>query len=151
MACSTIPASHGRSRRLPAQPETKARNASSSSPSRATSSGSGSSGQPVITADPTLVDMASSTVDITTPDGVADAYFASPDGAGDHPGVLLIMDAFGLRPRIEEMADRIAAQGYVVLAPNVFYRAGRTPLFDVPDLTDADARAAFFEQIRPLM
>jgi len=27
----------------------------------------------------------------------------------------------GLRPRIEEMADRIAAQGYVVLAPNVFY------------------------------
>ena len=34
------------------------------------------------------------------------------------------MDAFGLRPRIEEMAQRIADWGYVVLAPNVFYRDG---------------------------
>ena len=95
--------------------------------------------------------MASSTIDVPTPDGVADAYLSRPDDDGTHPGVLLIIDAFGLRPRIEEMADRIAAEGYVVLAPNVFYRDGRAPLFDVPDLTDADARAAFFEQVRPLM
>ena len=41
-----------------------------------------------------------------------------------HPGVLFMIDGIGLRPRIEEMADRIAAQGYVVLAPNAFYGAG---------------------------
>ena len=40
------------------------------------------------------------------------------------PGVLFYIDAIGLRPQIEKMADRIASWGYVVLAPNVFYRDG---------------------------
>ena len=82
----------------------------------------------------------SSAVQIQTPDGVANAYLARPDDE-PHRGVLLLMDAYGLRPVIEEMADRIAADGYVVLAPNVFYRAGRSPV--TPD-TD-------FQEIRPLM
>jgi carboxymethylenebutenolidase len=38
--------------------------------------------------------------------------------------VLFYMDAFGIRPQIEQMAERIARWGYVVLAPNVFHRAG---------------------------
>jgi len=91
------------------------------------------------------------TADIPTPDGTADAYLSRPDEDGGHPAVLFVMDAFGLRPRIEEMADRIAERGYVVLAPNVFYRAGRAPLFEVPDLTDPDKRSAFFQTVRPLM
>jgi carboxymethylenebutenolidase len=95
-------------------------------------------------------------VDIETPDGVADAYLTRPDDGGRHPGgrhpgVLLIMDAFGLRPRIEEMADRVAERGYAVLAPNVLYRAGRAPVLPMPDLTDDDARAEFFREARPLM
>lgn len=93
--------------------------------------------------------MPGSIVDVETEDGVADAYLARPDDDEAHPGVLFIMDAFGLRPRIEEMADRIAEQGYVVLAPNVFYRAGRAPIFEMPD---PDTRASFFQQtLRPLM
>jgi carboxymethylenebutenolidase len=94
--------------------------------------------------------MAGTTVDITTPDGVADAYISQPDD-DPHPGVLLIMDAYGLRPTIEEMADRIAADGYVVLAPNVFYRAGRAPVLPMPDMSDPDARASFFQSLRPLI
>ena len=61
------------------------------------------------------------------------------------------MDAFGLRPRIEEMADRIAAEGYVVLAPNIFYRAGRAPVLPMPEAGDAEARSAFFGEARKLM
>jgi carboxymethylenebutenolidase len=87
-------------------------------------------------------------VEVETADGVADAHLARPQGDGPHPAVLFVMDAFGLRPRIEAMADRIAAQGYVVLAPNVFYRAGRAP---VPDVTDPGARAGFMDAVRPLM
>ena len=93
--------------------------------------------------------MQSETIELRTADGVADAYLAQPDD-GEHPAVLFIMDAFGLRPRIEEMADRIAERGYVVLAPNVFYRAGRAPALDLPDPGDPGARSSFMQKVRPL-
>jgi carboxymethylenebutenolidase len=89
-------------------------------------------------------------VDISAPDGVADAYLARPDEA-PHPGVLFIMDIYGLRPTLAEMVERIASFGYVVLAPNVLYRAGRSPVLALPDPSDADARAAFFRSVRPLV
>jgi carboxymethylenebutenolidase len=95
--------------------------------------------------------MPTSTVDVKTPGGVADAYLSRPDGDGPHPAVLLMMDAFGLRPRIAEMAERIAEQGYVVLAPNLFHRAGRTPVVALPDMSDPDQRARFMAAVRPLM
>src|SRR4051812_11306292 len=95
--------------------------------------------------------MPSSTVEIRTPDGVAEAYLTYPDDGDRHPGVLFMMDAFGLRPRVEEMADRIAERGYAVLAPNLFYRAGRAPVLPFPDMSEEGARAEFFKGVRPLM
>jgi carboxymethylenebutenolidase len=65
--------------------------------------------------------------------------------------VLFLMDAFGLRGRIEEMADRIAARGFVVLAPNVLYRAGKSENMQMPDLTDPAQRDPFFARLRPAM
>jgi carboxymethylenebutenolidase len=93
----------------------------------------------------------SSTVDVKTPDGVAEAYLTRPDGEGAHPPVLFIMDAIGLRPRIEEMCNRIAERGYVVLAPNVFYRAGRAPVVPLPDFKKQQNRGHFMQAIRPLI
>lgn len=95
--------------------------------------------------------MSGKAVDVVTQDGVADAYLAAPDDGERHPAVLLIMDALGLRPQIEEMADRIAERGYVVLAPNVFYRHGRAPLVEIPDLTDDAQRQEYFGQIMPMI
>lgn len=95
--------------------------------------------------------MSSKTIDIKTPEGVADAYLSQPDSDRRAPAVLLIMDAIGLRPQIERMADRIAARGFVVLAPNMFYRAGRAPVVDLPDLADPGTRGSLFAQIRPMM
>ena len=94
--------------------------------------------------------MQSSTVEISTANELADAYLARPDER-PHPGVLFIMDAYGLRPTIDAMVDRIAADGYVVLAPNVFYRAGRAPVLSLPDLTDPDERTRFFQSVRPVI
>jgi carboxymethylenebutenolidase len=94
--------------------------------------------------------MAGEMIDVTTGDGVADAYLARRDD-GDHPAVLLVMDAYGLRPQIERMADRIAEQGFVVLAPNVFYRTGRSPVVSLEGLDDPDQRSAVFERVMPLV
>jgi carboxymethylenebutenolidase len=95
--------------------------------------------------------LTTSTVDIPTADGTADAYLAAPEKRGRHPGVLLYMDAFGLRPRLEEMAQRLAGHGYVVLVPNVFYRQGRAPLVDTGNLMDPDVRGSMFTVLRPWM
>jgi carboxymethylenebutenolidase len=88
-------------------------------------------------------------IDIATEDGVADAYLSRPDDER-HPGVLLLMDAFGLRPQIEHMADRIAEHGFVVLAPNLFYRAGRSPLVDLTGIEDPGKRDEIFAKVMPL-
>ena len=82
------------------------------------------------------------TIEISTPDGTAEAYLSGRSG---EPGVLFYVDAIGLRPQIEEMADRIASWGYVVLAPHVFYRDGSAAdLAPQGDLRDRGAREAFF-------
>ena len=70
-----------------------------------------------------------SDVDVTTPDGICDAVFIHP-AAGAYPGVLIWHDSPGLRPVMRDLGKRIAAEGYSVLVPNLFYRAHRAPVFD---------------------
>lgn len=89
-------------------------------------------------------------VDVPTKDGIADSYLVVPEG-GPHPGVLFFEDAFGLRPRLFEMVDRIAAQGYAVLAPNILYRGGSCPQFDLAALQDPEQRGALFGKIMPFI
>jgi carboxymethylenebutenolidase len=87
--------------------------------------------------------MLRTTIEIEAGHGVAEAYVTRPD-ENSHPGVLLYMDAFGLRPRIYEMADRIASWGFVVMAPNAFYRHGTIEDLAVQgDLNDPAYRDEF--------
>jgi carboxymethylenebutenolidase len=90
-------------------------------------------------------------VDVPTEDGVADAYLVVPEGEGPFPGVLFYMDAFGLRPRLYEMAERIAERGYAVLAPNLFYRSSRSPVVDTSNLADPEERGRVFGLLMPMM
>ena len=85
-------------------------------------------------------------IQIPAGDGTAEAYLAHPAGT-PKGGVLFFMDAIGLRPRIAEMADLIASWGYLVLAPNVFYRdTDVETLRPKADLRIAEERARFFEE-----
>ncbi|MEC5192018.1 MULTISPECIES: dienelactone hydrolase family protein [unclassified Arthrobacter] len=83
-------------------------------------------------------------IEIPAADGTAEALVARPSaGSGPFPGVILYMDAFGLRPRIQDMAQRIADWGFVVLAPNVFYREGTAAeLAPDLDMTTPEGREA---------
>jgi carboxymethylenebutenolidase len=95
--------------------------------------------------------MQTTTVQVPAPDGTADAFLVRPEGDGPFPGVLLFMDAFGLRPRLAEMAGRIAERGYAVLVPNLLYRSGRPPLVDPAELADPEKRGAAFGRLKPMM
>ncbi|MFJ4785324.1 dienelactone hydrolase family protein [Streptomyces sp. NPDC088794] len=88
-------------------------------------------------------------VDIPTRDGTADAYLAAPGDGAPHPAVLFYMDGFGLRPHLKSMADRLAAAGYTVLVPNVFYRAGRAPLVELPAFINPVERPELLAALRP--
>ena len=89
-------------------------------------------------------------VDIDAADGTADAVFVHPASGGPHPGVLLYMDAYGIRPALEAHAARLAAGGYCVLVPNVFYRTGRSPVLEnLEQLMQSEDRSALFAQLGP--
>jgi carboxymethylenebutenolidase len=83
-----------------------------------------------------------SEVNVTTPDGAADCYFAHP-ASGTAPGVLMWPDIFGLRPAFRQMGKRLAESGYSVLVVNPFYRVKKAP-------TAAAGAATPIEQVRPL-
>ena len=104
---------------------------------------------------------------ITTPDGTCAVTFATPEGDGPWPGVVMYPDAGSRRPVFVEMAEKLAGYGYAVLVPDVYYRAGEYAPFDLntafsdpdertrvmsmmkavtPELMAADA-AAFFDYL----
>jgi carboxymethylenebutenolidase len=75
--------------------------------------------------------MSSTTHTIQTRDGQPRAWLFQPDASpGPWPAVLVYHDGRGIRPAVFEIAERIARGGYVVLLPDLFYRAGA---YDAPD------------------
>jgi carboxymethylenebutenolidase len=77
-------------------------------------------------------------------DGTAiNAYFSRPAATGRYPGVVVIMEAFGLIDHIKDVARRFAEQGYLALAPDMYTREGSPDpsnmdsvlktMFSVPD------------------
>lgn len=101
---------------------------------------------------------------VATTDGTCPVTLAVPDGHGPWPAVIMYPDAGGTRPTCVDMAVELAALGYVVLVPDVYYRSGdwapfqmetvfsdsseRQRLFSMiasvtPDVMEADARALF--------
>ncbi|MBT2187779.1 dienelactone hydrolase family protein [Sphingobium nicotianae] len=84
-------------------------------------------------------------VTVKTPDGQADAALFHPAGKGPWPAVLMWPDIMGLRPVFREMGRRLAAQGYVVLVPNPFYRsATATAVSAGADFSTPEGRQKLF-------
>lgn len=73
--------------------------------------------------------MAKRTIEIETEDGTAKAGLFRP-AASAKAGIILYMDAFGPRPALDEMAERLAGQGYAVLVPDLLYRNAPYGPFD---------------------
>jgi carboxymethylenebutenolidase len=63
-------------------------------------------------------------IDITSRNGPIPSFAVCPDGPGSYPGIVLYMDAPGIREELRNLARRIAKQGYVCLLPDLYYRLG---------------------------
>jgi carboxymethylenebutenolidase len=81
--------------------------------------------------------LAKQDISIQTQDGTAKAGLFRPSQP-TAAGVILYMDAFGPRPALDAMAERLAGEGYVVFVPDLFYRFG--------DYGPFDAKTAFSEE-----
>jgi carboxymethylenebutenolidase len=57
------------------------------------------------------------------------AYFSQPETTGKVPGVIVIMEAFGVNKHIQEVTDNLFKEGFVAVAPVLYHRLGSNPLF----------------------
>lgn len=76
---------------------------------------------------------------LDTSDGPMRAFCCSPADPGDgpRPAVLLLMEAFGLTSHIRDVARRIAREGYVVLAPDLYHREPGQRTFGYDEVEEA--------------
>lgn len=80
------------------------------------------------------MEIKSEAVRIGTGEGEMPCHLGRPAAAGRYPGVIVVMEAFGLNRQIKAVAERLAGEGYVTLAPDLYYRFGSpvVPYGDVP-------------------
>jgi carboxymethylenebutenolidase len=64
-------------------------------------------------------------IEVASNGGTVPAYLAEPEGEGG-PGVVVIQEWWGLVPHIEDVCDRLAAQGFVALAPDLYHGESTT-------------------------
>ena len=83
---------------------------------------------------------------IDTTDGRMDIFVTYPREGGVHPVVIFYMDAFGIREELRDMARRIAAEGYFVVLPNLYYRKVKTSSAEYAE-TPADKRISYARHI----
>jgi carboxymethylenebutenolidase len=70
-------------------------------------------------------------VKIPVPDGAMPAYRAMPAQGGPFPVVLVVQEIFGVHEHIKDICRRLAKQGYLAVAPELYARQG-----DVSKMTD---------------
>lgn len=73
-------------------------------------------------------------------DGDFAAYLSTP-ASGSGPGLLVIQEIFGVNKSMRQMCDDFAAQGFVALCPDIFWR--QEPGIQITDKTDEEWQKAF--------
>src|SRR5205814_10022765 len=83
--------------------------------------------------------MESQMVEVPAAVGSVPAFLARAKDGTRAPGVLVIQEAFGLNDHIKDVARRIAGEGYVALAPDLYWRGGKGRTIRYDQLPEAIA------------
>jgi len=101
------------------------------------------------------------TVQVGGESGAMPCHLARPLGGGPRPAVIVVMEAFGLNQHIKDVAGRFAREGYVALAPDLYYREANnvvgydqlpeairlmTSLWDDKIVADMEAVTSYLQQ-----
>ncbi len=62
-----------------------------------------------------------SKVDLQIKGSGAYAYVAQPDDDAKHPGIVLIQEWWGIEPHVIELAQKLAAEGFIVAVPDLYH------------------------------
>jgi carboxymethylenebutenolidase len=81
------------------------------------------------------MEITSLTVEVQAEAGQMRAVLARPVGDGRYPAVIVVHEAFGPNAHINDVAARLAREGYVTLAPDLYYREDKSVGYD--DLQEA--------------
>ncbi len=89
---------------------------------------------------------------------LVNAYFTRPTSRGFYPGIIVIMEAFGMVEHINDVARRFATEKFIALAPDMYTREGSPDpnnmdevmqkMFSVPDsqaMADLEGAAAYLK------
>src|ERR1700733_813033 len=79
-------------------------------------------------------------ISINTADDAFAGYLAQPS-SGRGPGIVVIQEIFGVNQVMRDIADGLAAHGYLALVPDLFWRL--EPGVQLTDKTDAEWKRAF--------
>jgi len=79
-------------------------------------------------------------ISIKTPDGEFSAYVARPPAA-QAPAIVVIQEIFGVNQVMRDITDGLAAQGYLAICPDLFWRI--EPGIDITDKSEAEWKKAF--------
>ena len=60
-------------------------------------------------------------VDLKVNGDGAYAFLAEPDDNARHPGMVLIQEWYGIEPHIRDLAQKLAAEGFVVAVPDLYH------------------------------
>src|SRR5579863_135901 len=70
--------------------------------------------------------MSTQKINLQVSDGTTmQAYVSAPEGKGPFPAVIVLQEAFGVNSHIRNVADRVAKEGYVAIAPELFHRTAK--------------------------
>jgi carboxymethylenebutenolidase len=82
------------------------------------------------------------------------AYIAAPEDGEKHPGLILIHEVWGLNEHIKDVANRLAEEGYNVLAPDLISQTGINEKIDksiMKDIMNPEKRDEAQKKLRAAM